>query len=64
DLLELYGLFKQANEGDNDTRDDDLLELYGLFKQANEGDNDTTAPFFIDFKAKAKWNAWNGRKGM
>ncbi|TGZ60540.1 hypothetical protein CRM22_008485 [Opisthorchis felineus] len=44
--------------------DDDLLELYGLFKQANEGDISEPAPFFIEFKAKAKWNAWNGRKGM
>ncbi|ALC38216.1 CG8498 [Drosophila busckii] len=44
--------------------DNDLLELYGLFKQANVGDCNTDKPGFLDFKGKAKWEAWNKLKGM
>ncbi|XP_076250254.1 putative acyl-CoA-binding protein [Rhynchophorus ferrugineus] len=44
--------------------DEDLLELYGLFKQATVGDVNTSAPGLLDLKGKAKWNAWNGRKGL
>ena len=41
------------------------LELYGLFKQANEGDNTTEHPGMMSMPAtKAKWNAWDSRKGM
>ncbi|CAH8581682.1 unnamed protein product [Schistosoma guineensis] len=43
--------------------DNDLLELYGLYKQATVGDNNTCAPGILDLKGKAKWNAWNGKKG-
>lgn len=43
---------------------DELLELYGLFKQATVGDCDTTRPGLFDPKGKAKWDAWNGRKGL
>jgi len=43
--------------------DQDLLELYGLFKQATVGDVNTERPGMMDFKGKAKWDAWNGRKG-
>uniref|UniRef100_U5ES18 Putative determination of adult lifespan n=1 Tax=Corethrella appendiculata TaxID=1370023 RepID=U5ES18_9DIPT len=42
---------------------DQLLELYGLFKQATVGDNTTAKPGLLDFKGKAKWEAWEGRKG-
>ncbi|XP_001356518.2 acyl-CoA-binding protein [Drosophila miranda] len=44
--------------------DNDLLELYSLFKQATVGDCNTDKPGFLDFKGKAKWEAWNARKGM
>uniref|UniRef100_A0AAF5PQ78 ACB domain-containing protein n=1 Tax=Wuchereria bancrofti TaxID=6293 RepID=A0AAF5PQ78_WUCBA len=43
--------------------DDELLELYGFYKQAVVGDNITSKPW-IDFKARAKWEAWRRRKGM
>ncbi|KAF9364710.1 hypothetical protein BGX34_000667 [Mortierella sp. NVP85] len=45
---------------------DNLLELYALFKQATVGDINTTRPgtFSIDLAAKAKWDAWNGKKGI
>ncbi|CAH8601838.1 unnamed protein product [Schistosoma rodhaini] len=43
--------------------DHDLLELYALYKQATVGDNNTSSPGILDLKGKAKWNAWNGKKG-
>lgn len=42
---------------------DDALKLYGLFKQAQEGDNKNEQPSFYQLEAKAKWNAWNAKKG-
>ena len=45
---------------DNDT----LLSLYGYYKQGLEGDCNTEAPGFLDFKGKAKWEAWNKLKGL
>ncbi|XP_011303811.1 putative acyl-CoA-binding protein [Fopius arisanus] len=44
--------------------DADLLELYALFKQGSIGDCNTTRPGMLDFKGKAKWDSWNGKKGM
>ncbi|XP_020299696.1 acyl-CoA-binding protein homolog isoform X2 [Pseudomyrmex gracilis] len=43
--------------------DEELLELYALFKQATVGDNNTSKPGMLDFKGKAKWEAWNKKKG-
>ncbi|XP_031635174.1 acyl-CoA-binding domain-containing protein 7-like [Contarinia nasturtii] len=43
--------------------DGDLLELYALYKQATVGDVNTTRPGLLDFKGKAKWDAWNHKKG-
>ena len=43
--------------------DDELLSLYGLYKQATVGNNNTDAPGFLDFKGKAKHNAWLINKG-
>jgi diazepam-binding inhibitor (GABA receptor modulator, acyl-CoA-binding protein) len=45
---------------DNETR----LVFYSLFKQANEGDVKGTQPWAVQMEARAKWDAWNGRKGM
>jgi diazepam-binding inhibitor (GABA receptor modulating acyl-CoA-binding protein) len=46
--------------------DQDMLEVYGLYKQATVGDINTERPgtFSMDFAGKAKWDAWNGRKGL
>ncbi|XP_043270735.1 acyl-CoA-binding protein homolog 1-like [Venturia canescens] len=44
--------------------DAELLELYALFKQGSIGDNNTPKPGMLDLKGKAKWNAWDGKKGM
>lgn len=45
---------------DNDT----LLELYSFYKQATEGDVTGDKPGAFDFKARAKYDAWEARKGM
>lgn len=51
---------KLAEKPDNDT----LLELYSYFKQATEGDVTGDKPGPFDFKARAKWESWENRKGM
>jgi acyl-CoA-binding protein len=42
---------------------DILLKIYGLFKQATEGDIIGDRPGGFDFKAIAKYNAWESYKG-
>jgi len=44
--------------------DDELLKLYSLYKQGTVGDCNTEKPGMFDFKGKAKWEAWNGIKGI
>ena len=43
---------------------DKQLEVYSLFKQATVGDCNIPRPGMLDPKGKAKWDAWDGRKGM
>ena len=40
-----------------------LLQLYALYKQATDGDVIGDRPGGFDFKAIAKYDAWNGLKG-
>jgi diazepam-binding inhibitor (GABA receptor modulating acyl-CoA-binding protein) len=42
---------------------EELLRLYGLFKQATEGDATGDRPGGFDFKAIAKFDAWEELKG-
>lgn len=42
---------------------DQLLELYALFKQATSGDVSGSRPGMIDFKGRAKFDAWTAKKG-
>ena len=42
---------------------EELLHLYGLFKQATEGDATGDRPGGFDFKAIAKFDAWEELKG-
>uniref|UniRef100_A0A3B4BCE9 ACB domain-containing protein n=1 Tax=Periophthalmus magnuspinnatus TaxID=409849 RepID=A0A3B4BCE9_9GOBI len=44
--------------------DQELLDLYGLYKQSIAGDVNIEKPGMTDLKGKAKWDAWNSRKGM
>ncbi|XP_054828656.1 acyl-CoA-binding protein [Eublepharis macularius] len=44
--------------------DQEMLDIYSHFKQATVGDVNTERPGMLDFKGKAKWDAWNALKGM
>ncbi|MEZ5703845.1 MAG: acyl-CoA-binding protein [Burkholderiaceae bacterium] len=41
-----------------------LLKIYGLYKQATVGDVTEKKPGFSDMVGRAKWDAWNARKGV
>jgi diazepam-binding inhibitor (GABA receptor modulator, acyl-CoA-binding protein) len=41
----------------------ELLELYGLFKQGSLGDVQGERPGLLDFKGRAKYDAWAAKKG-
>jgi carboxylesterase len=43
---------------------DELLELYALYKQGSGGDVSGSRPGMLDFKGRAKFDAWAGKKGM
>ncbi|MES1177352.1 MAG: acyl-CoA-binding protein [Myxococcales bacterium] len=42
---------------------DELLELYALYKQGTSGDATGERPGMLDFKGRAKFDAWTARKG-
>ena len=39
-----------------------LLKLYGLYKQASFGDATGKRPGMMDFRGRAKFDAWAARK--
>jgi diazepam-binding inhibitor (GABA receptor modulating acyl-CoA-binding protein) len=41
----------------------ELLELYALYKQGTAGDATGARPGMMDFKGRAKWDAWASKKG-
>jgi len=51
---------KQLKTSPNDA---DKLEVYALFKQVTVGDCNTERPGMFDMTGKAKWDAWNAKKG-
>ncbi|MDK2122585.1 acyl-CoA-binding protein [Parachitinimonas caeni] len=40
------------------------LKLYALYKQGTEGDASGERPGMFDFVARAKFDAWDGLKGL
>jgi acyl-CoA-binding protein len=42
----------------------ELLELYSLFKQGTIGDVQGERPGMLDFKGRAKFDAWSAKKGL
>lgn len=42
----------------------ELLELYALFKQGSLGDVRGERPGMLDFKGRAKYDAWAAKKGL
>ena len=59
--------FHQASEDVKNLKkrpnNDDLLSLYALYKQATEGDVSGKRPGMVDFKGRAKHDAWAKLKG-
>ena len=51
---------KLSERPDNAT----LLKIYALYKQGSTGDNTEKKPGFGDMVGRAKWDAWNGVKGL
>jgi diazepam-binding inhibitor (GABA receptor modulator, acyl-CoA-binding protein) len=43
---------------------DKKLEIYSLYKQGFVGDVNVPRPGMLDLKGKAKWDAWNAKKGV
>jgi acyl-CoA-binding protein len=41
----------------------ELLELYALYKQGSGGDVQGSRPGMLDFKGRAKYDAWAAKKG-
>jgi diazepam-binding inhibitor (GABA receptor modulator, acyl-CoA-binding protein) len=54
---------KRANALKTRPSNDQLLELYALYKQASVGDAAGKRPGMLDLKGRAKFDAWEGRKG-
>ena len=42
----------------------ELLALYALYKQGSGGDVQGSRPGMLDFKGRAKYDAWAGKKGI
>ena len=54
---------KRVKELKSTPSNDDLLELYALYKQATSGDVSGSRPGMMDFKGRAKFDAWAKKKG-
>ncbi|EGR34110.1 hypothetical protein IMG5_023240 [Ichthyophthirius multifiliis] len=50
--------------GNGKVSDDNLLQFYAFYKQGTVGDCNTDKPGMLALKDKAKWEAWNAKKGM
>jgi len=67
-MTEINSRFEQASiaakslpqRPDNDT----MLKLYALYKQGSAGDVSGNKPGMFDFVGVAKYEAWNGLKGL
>ncbi|KAJ9523661.1 acyl-CoA-binding protein [Haematococcus lacustris] len=55
---------KSVKELSQSPTNDELLQLYALFKQGSVGDINTAKPGILDQKGRAKWSAWEAKKGM
>jgi diazepam-binding inhibitor (GABA receptor modulator, acyl-CoA-binding protein) len=64
---EFEAIAKQFAENPNGVAappDSQKLEIYSLYKQGTVGDINIERPGITDPKGQAKWDAWNGRKGV
>ena len=67
-MADLQARFEAAVAGSRDLteRPDNatLLKIYALYKQATGGDVQGDKPGMTDLVGRAKWDAWNGLKGL
>lgn len=63
-IEELEAAAKRVNALAKTPGTSDMLELYALYKQGSVGDVTTSRPGMLDVRGRAKWDAWNGKKGM
>lgn len=61
---ELEAAAKRVNALPKSPGTSDMLELYALYKQGSSGDVSTGRPGMLEVRGRAKWDAWNGKKGM
>ena len=54
---------KRVNALTSRPTNEQLLELYALYKQATLGDATGKRPGMLDIKARAKFDAWDGKRG-
>ena len=47
-----------------DSSNEEKLKFYSLFKQATVGDVQGDQPWAVQVEKRAKWDAWNSRKGL
>jgi len=53
----------QKIEGKEEDSNDMKLKYYSLYKQAMNGDNTASQPWAVQVAAKAKWDAYENKKG-
>ncbi len=58
------GAQKRARQLRSRPSNDALLELYSLFKQATVGDAESKRPGLLDPMGRAKFDAWEKRRGL
>ncbi len=67
-MTDLQARFEAAVAGSRDLteRPDNatLLKIYALYKQATQGNVQGDKPGMTDLVGRAKWDAWNGLKGL
>jgi diazepam-binding inhibitor (GABA receptor modulator, acyl-CoA-binding protein) len=60
DFLEAQGRVKQLSKTPDAS---ELLELYAWYKQGTVGDVTGERPGMLDFKGRAKYDAWASKRG-
>lgn len=63
DVQLFEGAVKRSKQFTTRPSNEELLQLYALYKQATAGDVSGEKPGGFDFKAIAKFEAWEGLKG-
>jgi diazepam-binding inhibitor (GABA receptor modulating acyl-CoA-binding protein) len=53
----------EGKKGNIKLKDEEALLLYGLYKQGTVGDVNIDKPGFFAMTDKAKWTAWDEKKG-